>query len=90
MTMRVASLTLDDRRELWRMLDRLLPGQRIAFLRWCCQQTSGPGNIQAGVTDHTGLTGEAYRDLMALEVIYGLDLEAAGCRLARFLKRTGR
>ncbi len=87
MTLRAHALTLDDRRELWKMLDRLQPHQRVAFLRWCCGQTKGPGEIAAGVTTHSGLTGEAYADLLMLEVVYHLDLEMAGCKLARMLKR---
>lgn len=83
--MRAQTLELDDRRELWRLLDRLKAVDRIRFVEWCCKQVRGKGKL--GVTHHSGKTGEAYADLIHLEVVFGLDLNAAACRLERFVRK---
>lgn len=76
--MKAVELELDDRREIWTILKRMTPGQRIDFVRWCCRQVNGPDRVsQVFVTSHTGTTDEAYRDLMHLEIAFHLDLKEA-------------
>lgn len=81
------NLTLDDRREIWRLLEKLTPAGRVRFLTWGCRQLKGKGDVR--VTSHTGKVGEAYHDLIALAVVYGLDLHAAACELERRVRRGG-
>lgn len=94
--------TLDDRRELWRLLHRLPPSRRIDFLAWCCSQVSGPnGN---GPTPGAGLlatataarrddgadrrlTNEIYMDVMVLGHQWSLDMQTTVRRAEEAVKR---
>ncbi len=78
----------EARQHIWRGLEKLQPGRRIAFINACLKDVSH-GGIEARVTDHDGSTAEAFRDLVASVAVYGLDLEAACARLERWLRREG-
>jgi hypothetical protein len=78
---------LDDRREIWRLLAKLTPARRLRFLAWACRQVRGPLPVRVNEATHTGTANEAYADLMALEVMYRLDLAAAAARLERLVRK---
>ena len=88
MSMRAQNLELDDRREIWKALEWLNPLERIAFVQWCCGQASGPNKSAVFVDKHSGCVEEAYRDIMALELQFGLDLSVAAKELIRRARRT--
>lgn len=89
--------TLDDRRELHRLLGFLAPPQRLAFLEDCCRRATLPRGKQRPVVaprtrqlamlalrDSSAderLTLEIYFDLWQLEISYAFDLDAALVRL---------
>ena len=77
---------LDNRRELWELLDRLGDGvapevgcaRRREFLAWACRQAKFPGGHPVRVDPKTvGLTREIYCDVVSLCSIpeYRVDLE---------------
>lgn len=76
--------TLDDRREIHRLLDRLPPGRRLAFLQWCCRQVPHPVNV---AHRSTGSTFEVFFDLWKLGHQYELDMDAAARRLESLVRR---
>lgn len=85
--MQAVSLPLDDRKEIWTLLDRIGPQARIDFLKECCLATPPIiGENRICVTSHTGYTTEAYYDLMQLE-IHGLDLNRAVLRLVEIARK---
>jgi hypothetical protein len=75
--------TLDDRREVWSLLHRLPPRERLCYLRWCCAQVSdpvtgnGPTPLIAGETVRM-----AYRcdraDTRLTNEVYGCYLSLVG------------
>lgn len=83
---------LDDRREVYHLLARLPPQQRLAFLDWACHQaTLGKSQIRPIVaaktrrlaeqarwdsSADTRLTLEIFFDLWMLDVNYRVDFEA--------------
>lgn len=86
--MKAVELELDDRREVWKILQRFSPPQRVDFLRWCCRQVNGPDKVsKVYVTSHTGTVDEAYRDLMHLEIAFHLDLRKALNHLEKIARR---
>lgn len=84
--MNALNIERNERRELWRMLDRLDPRRRVAFVRWCCRQASW-GVVETRVTTHTGTTSECYHDIMLLAFQHGLDLELVACELTNRVRR---
>jgi hypothetical protein len=74
-----------DRKEIWEMLDRLSPFQRVDFLQWCCRQVVGVHRVQ--VTSHSGTTNESLMDMYMLELQYKLDLAVAVAELVRRIRR---
>ena len=87
MSLRARTLALDDRREIWLALKRLGGRERIAFLQWCCNRATGRKITGVRVSSHTGTVDEAYRDLLALEFQFGLDLNVAADELIRRVRR---
>jgi hypothetical protein len=83
----------DDRREIWRLLARLPPWRRVAFLARCCRAASiGRTDIRPGVGRDTRrlaamamrddgadlpLTNDIYSSLFYLELQYSFDLDVA-------------
>ena len=81
--------TLDDRRELIHLLDRLSPSARLDWLAWCCAQASDPKRglfprvaqrtrdlIDKARWDDSAserLTVECYMDFIYLGLQYDLD-----------------
>lgn len=85
MRLLVDKLEKDDRREIWRLLEKLDQFQRIRFIQHCCGTIKGKGNV--GVTSHSGTVGEAYRDLMMLSVVLGADLHAMALDLVKVVRK---
>lgn len=91
--------TLDDRREIWSLLHRLSPRDRVRFLGWCCSQVAAPGSTRPtpsllrmgeviGMADRCDraddrLTNEVYGDVLVLASQWGLDLGRAAVVLER-------
>lgn len=91
--------TLDDRREIYRLLHRLSPQKRIAFLNWCCKQATlgkHQSYIQVSRKSHQmaeqarkcdradeALTADLYNDLWHLASHYQFDLDKALEELVR-------
>lgn len=91
--------TLDDRREIHQMLDRLPPPKRVEFLGWCCSQVKGglrptpsrrmtPTMNTAKRDDSASqkLSLDIYFDFWALVTQYGLDPQKAAVELERRVK----
>lgn len=82
--MKAVALQLDDRREIWKLLDRLTPASRVDFLKWCCRRVIAQGSpLGVQVTTHSGTTNETYYDLCCLEYQYRLNLMVACDELVR-------
>jgi len=77
---------LDDRRELWRMLDRLTPSQRIAWLKWCCLQANHGQSVGVFVEQSTGRTSEVFADAMTIMNQGRLTLNRAGEKLHQMVR----
>lgn len=84
---------LDDRREIFHLLERLPPWQRVAWLKWCCRHPSvaaGPVKPQVSAARTTGDSREIFFDLWALAAQYNLDVNAAVLRLVDMVRRRER
>lgn len=84
--------TLDDRREVWRLLHRLPPADRLAVLEACCRSLARPGRpcpvpvpemarVMVPEAARCGraddrLTNAIYLDLLNVAANFGLDLVA--------------
>lgn len=95
--------TLDDRREIVTLLDKLPPAKRIAWLSWCCRQSAKPQKgmfprVQQKTKELADkarwdtvasdrLTVECYSDLWHLVGQYDLDVDRAVNRLERMVRR---
>ena len=93
--------TLDDRRELFRLLGKLAPRERVRFVGWCCGQIGSPTRPtpslrnwptvkaaergEAGADDR--LTTTLYTDVLVLSSQWGLDLTRAAVELERWVRR---
>lgn len=97
--------TLDDRREVHRLLGRLPPKVRVAFLEWCCSTARPvmgrlpvasrrmlPTVVMAYRCDRADLrvTNEVYTDLLVLAADYDLDLAAAAVELEKWVRYPAR
>lgn len=84
--------TVDDRREVQRLLERLSVRQRITFLAWCCQQVTIPGGTHPEVSRARtkGTAVEVYRDLWYLAGQYDLDIDAATEKLVEMVRQKDR
>ena len=81
---------LDTRREIMYLFSRLLPDERVQFLRWCTVRVNSKlrhnpeGEVFVYIEDTTeGHVAESYFDFMALIVHYGLDWQPAVQELER-------
>lgn len=97
---------LDDRREVHRLLGRLSPARRVAFVESCCRRAVLPGSAtRPGVARRTRdlaerartdsgaderLTLDLYFDLWLLASQYDFDLGEAFRRLEARVRRGGR
>jgi hypothetical protein len=95
--------TLSDRRDIYRLLDRLPPEQRLAWMSWVCSQAKMPHSMtQPRVQAKTRalarqarwdssasaqLTLELYFDVWQLAVNFELDFEAALRQLEEMARR---
>lgn len=94
--------TLDDRRELWHLLHRLPPHNRVAFLHRACRSVSKPNAPcpipepawwnearEAERCDRADekLTTETFLSLAGISAEYGFDLLKAACELEQLVKR---
>ncbi len=84
---------IDDRREVFRLLSRLPPLERVKFDAWCCRRAALPGfatvpvvlpktwNLARQARWDTGaderLTWEIWFDLWVLAKDYAFDLDVA-------------
>src|SRR5262245_10076525 len=81
--------TLDDRREVFRLLDRLSPRRRLAYLAWCCRQVRTPAGEPVRVAARSnGDTFEVFFDWWHLGFQYDLDMDAAARALERQVRRS--
>lgn len=81
--------TLDDRREIHHMLEKLPPAKRIAWLSWCCQQVTLPNStLHPRVAKKTmGLAIEIYYDAWMMAVSFGLDMDRAAVKLTEMVRK---
>ncbi len=94
---------LDDRREVWRLLHRLPPSERIGFLRSCCRRVSNRGrnptpdplkypvlvrDASRSDRDDERLTSEVYLDFWMLVFDYSLDHVSAARELEASVRRS--
>lgn len=95
--------TLDDRREMAALLERLPPAKRVAFVAWCCRQVTVPNSaihprVAARTHDLAALARwddsaverlrvDLWTDLWMLAAQYGLDMDAAAARLVAMVRR---
>lgn len=98
--------TKDDRREIYHLLGKLPPVDRVRYLEWCCRQVRKPGQrlqptpsrrmtdrVQQAQRFGVGddrLTTEIYFDWWRLANTYGLDVTAAAIELERLVKAKAR
>lgn len=75
---------LDTRREIFYLISKLTPAERLNFLRWCTERCNSKlrhnpaGGVHVYIQDTTaGHPAETYYDLAALVVHYGLSLPQA-------------
>ncbi len=85
--MKGLTLALDDRREIWTMLKRLTPRERIAITQKWCGQATGKKIVGVQVLKHGGTVEETYRAMLELEVTFGLDIGQAALELVRWVRR---
>lgn len=94
--------TLDDRREIHRLLEHLHPYKRLRFLNWCCASAVVPNSAtrpgilpamrqRAELARIDGemdrrLATEAYMDCIGLAAQYGMDLGEVVKTLEQFAK----
>lgn len=94
--------TLDDRRELHRLLTRLSPARRLRFLEWCCAKAIVPhSEIHPGPSRTVRELAELARrdssaderhaldvflDIWVLSIQYELDLDDALAALVNFVR----
>lgn len=94
--------TLDDRREVYHLLSKLPPAQRVGWLDWACRQaTLGASGVRPIVQQKTRqlahqarwdsaadrrLTLEVYFDLWMMSLNYRVDFDV----LLRLLERSAR
>lgn len=95
--------TRDDRREIHDLLTRLPPRQRIAFMRWACEQATLPHSTRhPGVSRKTvrlaqraerdgsadrALALDLYFDVWHLAMNYDFDLNAALEKLVEMVRQ---
>jgi hypothetical protein len=93
--------TLDDRRELCRLLNLLPPGRRVAFVNGVCRRLTEKDGLVRGVGLKTRrlarearrdddassrLTVDLFFDLWHLALQYGLDLQQAARELETLVR----
>ena len=78
----VIKLDLSDRKEVWQLLQRLEPHQRVEWLKWCCTQAAG----DIRVVSNTGLSREVYWDWVWLCYQCGVDTNATRQELERLVR----
>jgi hypothetical protein len=76
---------LDDRREIFRLLELLSPQARRVWLEWCCEFASR-GHPPVFVTRFGGTANEAYLDAMTIIGQGELTLEVAGGMAVELVK----
>jgi len=94
--------TLDDRREVYGLLARLPPADRVAFLSWCCGRVPGGAKLAPAPAPWLAaraaaarrcdradarLTAEVYVDFWALVNAYHLAPGPALAELARRVRK---
>jgi len=94
---------LDDRKEIWCLLDRLGPQRLVGFLTWCCSQATLPkGKQRPRVSQSTRdladrarwdtgayerLRLETWTDIWMLANNYSFDLDNALVKLVEIVRR---
>ena len=84
--------TRDDRKEVYQLLQRLSPRDRLRWLAACCRRATLPGSTkQPAVTPmSTGQEMEVYLDFWSLVNEWTFDADAALEDLVRIVKQRGR
>lgn len=101
--MNLSTDTLDDRREVWRLLHRLPPGKRVRFLQWAAEQskivkgnkpvhTTPRSVVEAAIRDYgngadTNLTNSLYTELGMLYVQWNVDPKTIAEELEQRVRR---
>lgn len=96
--------TLDDRREIWHLLHRLHPFDRVRFLAWCCRLV--PEKQGRPIPSHRlrdrmrsavrcdrsdmALTNEIYTDLWTLSHQYKIDMDHVASSLVACVREASR
>ena len=87
--MEVRALTKDpsslgERRDLWRVLDRMSVHQRATALANCCKHAVSFGAVRKTDSDYS--TGAIYNDLLLLTVLYGVSWERVNLAVEAAMK----
>lgn len=83
-------LERDERRDLFRLLDRIDARQRLEFLHWCCREASKNRPLGVQVTRQTGTARDVWGDVMLLAYAHDFDLRVALTELVRRIRKLGR
>lgn len=94
--------TKDDRREIWHLLHRLSPWDRVRFLGQCCERARLPNGVGPRVsTDrmkpritasyreekaNEGLTNEVYGDILVLAAEWNIDMASVAVELEQIVR----
>lgn len=87
MSITPVNIERNERREIWMMLDRLQPRQRVKFLRQQCAKASKNDVLGVQVTGSSGLTNSVYMDCCFLALQYNVDLEGLADDLYEFIRQ---
>ena len=77
----------DDRKEIHRLLERLPPAKRLAWLQDCCRRCTLPGSNTSPVVTRCGNAMEVFYDAWMLVKDYNMDMDAALKRLVQIARR---
>jgi len=75
----------DERREIWRLLQKATPPQRIKWLQWCCEQVSRPC-VKTTVQQSSGTATEVWWDWCSLAFGSILSVTASGEKLVEIVR----
>lgn len=86
----IGLLERDEKRDLFVLLKRLDPRERLDYLAWACREAGRNRPDKVTVTSSTGTERDVWGDLMSLTFAYDLDPRAALAELVRRVRRLGR
>ncbi len=83
------AMDLEERKTVWRLLDRLDETQRVAWLLWCCSQVSTK-NRKTIITHTSGTTTDVYHDWLSLCTCLGLGWKTSRAELEARVRKFGK